>query len=135
MDWAEFDTPLYEEPLFYIEPKDKDKRSEITRQASFRKKLKNAIPNARAVAVPNAGKRGPKAIRTAKAEGMTAGFPDLIIIYQGRVAFFEFKNAKNMPTDAQIDFMNWLHRSGFKVACVRTPEKAFELLKEWGWPV
>ena len=135
MDWSKFDTPLYEEPLFYIEPKDKDKRSEIERQASFRKKLKNAIPDADAVAVPNAGKRGPKAIRAAKLEGLKPGFPDLIVIHQGRVAFLEFKNGKKMPNDTQVDVMNWLHRSDFNVACVRTPEKAFELLKEWGWPV
>lgn len=133
MNWDDLETPLYREPAFYIEPPYKDSASELQRVVTFRKALREKLPQARVVAIPNAAKRGAKALAQVKAEGAAWGFPDLMILQQGRVAFFEFKNGKSKPADHQTDQMNWLVDNGFDVACVRTAGGALKCLEGWGW--
>jgi len=132
VDWSEFDTPLDPDPLFWIEPKDKGTQKEDARVAAFRSALKKKAPHMRAVAVPNAGKRGWKAINQAKKEGMSSGFPDLIILGGNRIAFLEFKAAKTMPTSNQVFWMNWMIEQGYAVACVRSKEAAIAFLEREG---
>lgn len=135
MNWDDLEEPLYRAPAFYIQPPDKAPESELKRVVAFRKALREALPQARAVAVPNAAKRGQIALNTAKAEGAVWGFPDLLVLYQGRVAFLEFKNGKGKPASHQIDQMNWLCDNGYDVACVRTAQGALDCLRSWGWPI
>lgn len=135
MDWADLDTPLYEAAQFPVEGPDNEAKSELSRVVAFRKAVRKAIPGARVVAIPNAGKRGQKALNQAKSEGVVWGFPDLMVLHDGRIAFFEFKAAKTQPKQHQIDCMNWLKEAGFNVACVRSPEYALGCLDSWGWPV
>jgi hypothetical protein len=130
------DVPLYQEAAFYIEPRDRAPESELQRVALFRRELRKALPSAWVAAVPNAAKRGQAAARRAKAEGMATGFPDMLVFHGSRIAFLEWKNGKDMPSDAQIERMNRLHEAGHVVACVRTWRGAFGFLQSHaGWPL
>lgn len=124
--------PLYQEPRFYIEPRDNSPETELQRVALFRRELRKTYPAAWVAAVPNAGKRGPAAVRQAKAEGMATGFPDMIVFCGARLAFLEWKNARDMPSDAQVDRMNRLHDAGHVVGCVRSWRRAFAFLRAEG---
>lgn len=135
MNFAALETPLYAEPAFFIEPRDTSPATEMERVVAFRRDLRKALPAARIAAVPNAGKRGQAAVRQAKAEGMSAGFPDMVIFHAGRIAVLEWKNGTNKPSDAQIDWINWLCAAGFDAACVRTSAGAFSFLRSKGWPL
>jgi len=133
MNWDDLEAPLYPDATFYIEPPDDGHATEIERVVAFRKALRQVMPKARVIAVPNAGKRGQVAINRAKAEGASWGFPDIIVLEKDRVAFLEFKNGKRKPANHQIDQMNWLDANGFNVACVRTAQGAVARLEAWGW--
>ena len=124
--------PLYQEPRFYIEPRDRGAESELQRVAVFRRELRKAHPAAWIAAVPNAGKRGPAAARQAKAEGMATGFPDMIVFNGPRLAFLEWKNGTAMPSDAQVDCMNRLIDAGHVVGCVRSWPRAIAFLRAEG---
>lgn len=45
-------------------------------------------------AVPNGGHRHPATAKKLKAEGVVAGIPDMLFLYQGKLHAFELKNAK-----------------------------------------
>lgn len=133
MTWRDLETPLEPEPAFYIQPTDRENRTELERVISFRKAIRERMPQARVVAVPNGGKRGQKAVNIARAEGAVWGWPDLLVLAPGRVAFLEFKNGKRAPASHQVEQMNWLVAAGFDVACVRSAEGALQCLEKWGW--
>lgn len=132
MNLADLETPLYAEPAFYIEPCDRSPESELQRVALFRRELRKAYPAAWVAAIPNAGKRGPAAVRQAKAEGMATGFPDMIVFHGPRLAFLEWKNGRDMPSDAQIERMNRLRDAGHVVGCVRSWPRALAFLRAEG---
>jgi len=138
-----FDTlehePLYEEPLFFIEPKDRDPADEATRVSIFRNVLRSAAPQAMVVGIPNAANRGQWAKNQAKKEGAYWGFPDLVVlapsgimspIDRPLVAFLEFKAGQTMPAQHQIDCLNRLHRMGFPVGVFRNAETAVRFLRD-----
>lgn len=133
--WADLEAPLDEAPDFYIEPADKDPRGELKRVVEFRRELRMKAPQCRIVAVPNAGNRGQKALNQARSEGAAWGFPDLMVLHEGKVAFLEFKDGKKPPADHQIEWMNWLTRKGFAVGVFRTADRALTWLHEQGFPV
>jgi len=129
-----FDTlehePLYEEALFFIEPKDRDPADEATRVSIFRNVLRSAAPQAMVVGIPNAANRGQWAKNQAKKEGAYWGFPDLVVLAPGKTAFLEFKAGQTMPAQHQIDCLNRLHRMGFPVGVFRNAETAVRFLRE-----
>ena len=64
--------------------------------------LENAAPDVFAVAIPNAGRRTYRAAASLKAEGMTAGTPDLCVLLPGGfVLWLELKTATGRLSDAQ----------------------------------
>ena len=126
---------LAPEPRFLIEPRDNDTASEKARVVRFRRDLREALPNARVVAVPNAGKRGRAAQAQVKAEGLAKGFPDIIVMWNGESVYLEFKAGRTMPTPDQTEWLNYLHDNGQPCAVVRTSKGAFGVLREAGWPV
>lgn len=130
VEFKDLECEINPSPNFWIEPKDKDPRTELQRVVLFRQELKRICPHLRAVAIPNGAKRGWKAKAQAKAEGAAWGFPDLMILGGDTVVFLEFKNGKSKPADHQIEWMNWLLKDGYHVACVRTCEGAFKVLRE-----
>jgi hypothetical protein len=135
VNFALLETPIDPLPEFYVEAPDKDGASELARVMAFRRDLRVALPDARLVAVPNAAKRGAAAVRQAKAEGMATGFPDMMILHGGRIAFLEWKSARNKLSRQQIEWMNWLCANGFDAACVRTSAGAIAFLQSKGWPL
>jgi hypothetical protein len=131
--WADLETPLRPVPAFFIEPKDTDPATELQRVASFRRMLRALLPAARIIAIPNAGKRGATAIRNAKAEGLSKGAPDMLVLWNGETAFLEFKNGTAAPAPHQIDWLQWLHENGHPCAVVRTAAGAMGFLRSLGW--
>lgn len=120
-------------PLFFIEPNDRDAATELQRVALFRRELRKALPAARIIAIPNAGKRGATAIRTAKAEGLAKGAPDMVVLWNGETVFLEWKNKNGKPSPQQADWLNWLHSNGHPCAVVRSWQGAFGFLRTLGW--
>jgi hypothetical protein len=69
----------------------------------------------------------------AKAMGQRAGFPDLMILYNGIAYFIEFKHGKGTQTQSQKDFQADLAATGFDhYAVIRSIDELVEILKEWG---
>lgn len=133
--FAALDEPFKAVARFPIEPRDKSPASEAARQAAFRTMLRFAGPSIESWSVPNAAKRGPKAQRQAKLEGMKAGVADEHYAWNHGIAFLEWKNGTDAPDQNQIEWCNRMLDRGFRVACVRTPEFALRLFAEWGAPV
>ena len=89
-----------------------------------------------AVHVPNGGSRGRIEGARLKAEGVMAGFPDLILIgTAGRVGFLEVKGPTGRLSDAQRDRIAMLHARGHLVAVVRCQDYAEQVVRQWGWVV
>jgi hypothetical protein len=130
---SDLDDDLAPVAMFYVERPDKDPATELQRVAKFRRDLRKALPAARIIAIPNAGKRGIKALAQAKAEGAAWGAPDMIVLWNGEEAFLEWKGGKNKPAPHQIDWLNWLHANGYPCAVVRTSGGAFSFLRSIGW--
>lgn len=132
-DFASLETPLREAPIFPVEPRNRLPDREASQQMAFRKRLRFIAPAIRSWAVPNAAKRGPRAVARAKREGMTAGvFDEHYAAETARIAFLEWKDGSGELSQDQIDWGNAMHRRGFRVACVRTPAFAEALFLEWG---
>jgi hypothetical protein len=131
--WDALETPLSQEPLFAIEPKDSSPASELDRQAEFRRLCAILMPAVMLIAVPNGGKRGLGAQRQIKREGVRAGTPDMIAVAPRKLAFLEFKAGRTMPSAAQIETMNRLHRMGHAVGVFRTADAAIAFLRKQGF--
>lgn len=119
----------------YIEPKDNSPASERDRVATFHQILRLTCPHIKAVAVPNAAKRGWGAQALVKAEGLAKGFPDMLVLGDGNLAFLEFKSGRTMPRREQVEWLNWLHDGGYACAVVRSPKGALAWLKQQGFRV
>jgi hypothetical protein len=87
------------------------------------------------VAVPNEGKRSVVAGRVLKGTGMRPGFPDLICMQDGRVAFLEVKAPAGVVSGAQAAMHAELERQGMRVAVVRSQDEAVASIKRWGFVV
>lgn len=88
--------------------------TESQEQRAFVKWWRLQYPTVRIVAIPNGGTRDPIEAAHLKAEGVTAGFPDLIIVEWKMV--IEFKRIKGSAiSDAQRDWetyflsIGWTH--------------------------
>lgn len=79
------------------------------------------------------GKRGTLIAYNAKMKrlGRLAGFPDLIIIYQGRILFIEFKSIKGIIRDSQKELFPKFLQNGFIVHIVRTLDAFEKLIDEF----
>ena len=141
-------------PLFYCEPvpapgPDPRMWPELARQAAFIAFIRKSQPQLFAYALTNAGKRGPKAIAQAKAEGLIPGVFDTLVCWDVRtgnpdapatVAWIEWKgfDKTGRPgklSPAQIEFGNRKHRMGLSVACFYTVKGALQWLASLGAPI
>jgi hypothetical protein len=69
-----------------------------------------------------------------KADGLRAGFPDLICIASGgRCGFMEIKREGEKLGENQIHWAGALEHLGHQHAVVRSIEDAAETLQKWGW--
>ena len=108
--------------------------SELAIQTLFRSRARMQCPAVRIVAIPNAAKRGQKAMNQARREGAAWGFPDVMCLAGGRAAFIEFKAAKGKLSDNQADWLDWLSATGFPATVARSPDEALAFLKANGFP-
>jgi hypothetical protein len=109
-------------------------RSELAIQTLFRSRARIQCPAVSIVAVPNAAKRGPAAVRQALREGMAAGFPDVMALAPGKVAFLEFKAKSGRLSANQAEWIQRLRRMGFPSGVFDEPDEAIAFLRWWGFP-
>lgn len=95
---------LHEEPLFYIEPKDRDPSSEDDRQRAVVAECRRA--GLFVAHIPQSGRRSDYERTKLHRNGAIAGVPDLVIHWTGGVYWAEMKDGKGMPTRPQIDVLN-----------------------------
>lgn len=132
--FAALESPVYAVPEFFVEPRDKDPRTELQRVKAFRRLFRKHFPGARIVAVPNGGVRSQRALNQANSEGAAWGFPDMLAI--GSTPFIpimEWKSGTGALKPHQIDWLNWLHGRGHIVGVFRQPVTAIEWLFERGF--
>lgn len=94
----------------------------------------------RSVAVPNgsvlAGGAEQRARQMAslKRDGLTPGFPDLIVFGKGgRIGFIEVKTEGSYQQASQKECQRWLIEFGQVYAICRSVEDVHETLDGWGW--
>jgi hypothetical protein len=99
-----------------------------------------ALKGYKTVAVPNGatlrGDAKDRAIQMAnlKRDGLTPGFPDLIVFgKEGRIGFIEVKVEGNYQTASQKECERWLNERGQLVAVCRSLTDIDEMLEGWGW--
>ena len=80
---------------------------------------------------PNEGRRGWKAQRAIKQQGVRPGWPDIEIIWKGRAYFVELKFGKNKLTPAQKNTIQALRDCGSPVALCRTIGDVHSFLKAY----
>lgn len=107
---------------------------EIEIQTGFRRRMRITAPAVAVVAIPNAAKRGPAAIRQAKREGMASGFPDCICLWAGGLAFIEFKRPGGRLSDNQAEWNERLTRWGHSTKVCYSIEEALTFLRSCGAP-
>ena len=108
--------------------------SEIQIQTLFRSRARIMCPGVCLVAVPNGGKRSQWAAGQAKREGLAKGFPDLIALAPGKVAFIEMKSAKGRVRADQTEWIDRLKAMGFPAGIFRDADSAVEFLRAEGFP-
>lgn len=100
----------------------------------FRSRMRIMAPGVSIIGVPNAAKRSQWAARQALREGMAKGFPDLIALAPGKIAFLEMKAAKGRLSIDQEEWLERLSEMGFPCGVFRDPDDALRFLREHGFP-
>ena len=108
--------------------------SEIEIVTLLRSRCRILCPGVCIVAIPNAAKRSMWAAQRAKREGMATGFPDLMALAPGRIAFLEIKTAKGVVSLAQREWIDRLRGMGFPAGIFRDADEALEFLRGLGFP-
>lgn len=108
--------------------------SELEIQTVFRGRARMRCPAVRVVAIPNAAARGQKGLNQANREGAAWGFPDVMCLWAGGVAFVEFKAAKGKVAEHQAEWLDRLTAMGFRATVSRDPDHALAFLKDSGAP-
>jgi hypothetical protein len=70
-----------------------------------------------------------------KRKGLKAGFPDIILFYDGRTIGIELKVANNKPTPVQMGTLARLREAGIHCYICRDVDRVQEVLKEEGFPL
>jgi hypothetical protein len=68
----------------------------------------------------------------AKAMGVTAGAPDLLLWHDGRSYALELKSAVGRISDAQLDMLDRLFEAGTRTAVAHGLDRALAILEAWG---
>lgn len=124
---------------WFIEPKDKDPRPEIARQAVFLSRLAIIAPAVDAVAIPNSGRLTDWERLQRHREGARAGALDLLMSWKPTgtergVFFAEFKSGTGMPDRNQRERLNRYFRDGHCCGVYRNPDTLLAHLREAGAP-
>lgn len=122
--------------LFHVDPPSvaDAAQDEMKIQVQFRNRMRTKAPGVMLVAIPNAGRRSSWEGLARWREGMVPGFPDMMALWDGRVAFLEFKAGSGTIDPKQIDCLNRLMRQNFVVGVFRSADTAVEWLRGHGAP-
>jgi hypothetical protein len=144
-EWDALETPLEVQPVFPVEapgqkPEDKTRWPESYRQRSFVAWMRKNHPGIIVASIANEGRRSTFSGQRMKAQGLTPGMPDIVVLWDGGMAFVEFKGfAANGQagklSPAQIAACNKIHRNGHPVACFFRAESALKWLRSIGAPL
>lgn len=139
------DTPFRETPLFPVEapgkpPLDPRKWSEEFRQREFVAYVRRKHPGIVLSSFANEGKRGLRMAAKLKGQGLLAGMPDTILLWDGGMAMIEWKGwtaagRAGKLSEQQIFTCNRIHRNGHAVACFYSAKTALDWLRSLGAPV
>lgn len=100
--------------------------SEHLEQVRFVSWFRREYPDVRIIAIPNGGGRSKAQAGALRAEGVVAGVPDLFIPEMG--TWIEMKRQSGgKVSPEQTDWLNYLHRCGYRTAVC----KGFEAAKEF----
>lgn len=125
---------LLPEPMFYIEPRDKDTASEEKRQ-----RVIVAACHRAGLSVwhnPQSGRRSDYERTTLHRNGAIAGVADLTIHWGNRGTYYaEIKNGRDGPSRAQINFLNARKREDFPCGVHRGWKSLEQKLIEAGAPI
>jgi hypothetical protein len=117
--------------VFHIDPRNaQGPKDELGEQVRYRAQVARLAPKALLVGIPNAGKRSAWETRQRAREGLVKGFPDMLLMFNGRTLGLEFKSGTGQPSDAQIETLNKMHRLGFPVGIFRSAETALEWTRQ-----
>lgn len=112
-------------------------RSELQIVTRFRSRARIRCPEVSVVGIPNAAKRGQRAMNQARREGAAWGFPDVMCLWPGGgVAFIEFK--REQGGRLSLNQMEWIQRltaMGHRAIVSSDPDHALEFLRQCGAPV
>lgn len=111
-----------------------DGRLELEIVTLFRSRARMRCPAVRIVAIPNAAKRGQKALNQAMREGMALGFPDLMALAPGKIAFLEMKAPGGKPAANQLEWIDRLRAMGFPAGVFSDPDHALDFLRRHAFP-
>ena len=84
--------------------------------------------------VPNGGARRKAEAAILKGLGVTAGIPDLILLWPGHVAGLEMKAPKGKPSPAQLAIGETFKSMGHLWGVASSVDEALALLRSWGVP-
>lgn len=103
-------------------------------QVKFVQRVKHLRHDILLFSVPNGGYRHAKEAGRLKAEGVTAGIPDIVVAratakYHG--LYLEFKTKSGRPSEVQKKIIAKLEFEGYCVRIVRGADAAWEILMQY----
>ena len=104
-------------------------KSEHLEQVEFVQWMKRTHPEHRIFAIPNGGLRHTAVAMQMKAEGVSAGVPDLMI--PSLKAFIEMKRVKGSSVSPQQkDWLAYLESVGYQTKVCKGKDEAIKFVKE-----
>jgi len=109
------------------------KRPESILQVAVMAYLRTVLPKSVRAYSSQAGLVTSKASAgRAKAEGMTAGVPDITLVRSGgSVAYIELKAPGGRLSDAQFEWMDWCAANGIPMTVCRSVDDVRDILSAW----
>lgn len=98
-------------------------------QRAIVRAVKIYYPKSLLFSVPNGGFRRKVEAAIMKAEGVTAGVSDLVLLHKGKVVFVEVKSEKGKPTEYQNEFKTFVESQGHEYWLVRSAEETLKLIE------
>jgi hypothetical protein len=111
--------------------------ADMSERAIQRKMLtmvRRLFPETTIAHVPNGGHRDKREGANLKADGVLAGFPDLIITWRGGIAFAEIKDRVGNLSAVQVSVLTELHHQDHPVGVFRHDRTLHDFLRAAGAP-
>jgi hypothetical protein len=123
-------------PDFHIDPPvtAPEGMSERAIQRQMLVMVRRLFPECVIAHVPNGGKRNKLEAAHLKADGVLAGWPDLIIAWPGGTAFPEVKDRDGSLSPSQTNVLSTLHAQGHPTGVFRHDRTLHDFLRKAGAP-